>query len=123
MWVDGNDLIVATWGPMTNEATFEVSKKGTLLKVNRKTKEIQPIGEGKPIASFDGVVKYGDYYLATDWVGGRLLKISESGEVTELLTGFNQFADLGIDPENGIIMIPEMSKNRFIVLNLEAMTF
>lgn len=121
LWVDGNNLIVASWGPMSNEATFETSKKGTVLKVNRKTKVIQPIGEGKPIANFDGIVKYENYYLATDWTGGRLLKISKSGEVTEILTGFIQLADLGIDEKNGIIMMPEMSKNRFIILNTKGL--
>lgn len=118
LWVDGDKLIVATWGPMTNRATFETSRKGTLLKVDLKTKEIIPVGLGKPIANFDGVVKYGDYYYGTDWTGGRLLQISEEGDVKELLSGFSQFADLGIDPEKGMLMIPEMSKNRFITLNL-----
>lgn len=121
LWVDGNELIVATWGPMTNEATFETSRKGTLLKVNRKTKEITLVGAGKPIANLDGLVKYNNYYYVTDWTGGRLLKVSTSGEVTEVVTGFNQFADLGIDAEKGLILVPEMSKNRFIAVNLEAL--
>ncbi|RED98333.1 TIM barrel protein [Marinoscillum furvescens] len=118
--VDGNQLIVATWGPMTNEATFETSRKGTLKSINLKTKEINNIGKG-PIANFDGVIKFKKHYYATDWVGGRLLKITKSGAVTEVLTGFNQFADLGIDLERGIIVVPEMSKNRFIKLNLEGL--
>ncbi|MCA0957661.1 TIM barrel protein [Muricauda ruestringensis] len=118
LWVDGDDLIVATWGPMTNEATFETSRKGTLKTVNLKTKEILAVGKGLPIANFDGVVKYKDFYYATDWVGGRLLKISDTGNVSEVLTGFVQMADLGIDPEKGILLIPEMSKNRFIKVDL-----
>lgn len=120
LWVDGDDLIVATWGPMTNEASFETSRKGTLKTVNLKTKEIVAVGKGLPIANFDGVVKYKGFYYATDWVGGRLLKISETGNVNEVLTGFVQMADLGIDPERGILLIPEMSKNRFIKVDLES---
>ncbi|MFC4219506.1 TIM barrel protein [Flagellimonas marina] len=120
LWVDGDDLIVATWGPMTNEATFETSRKGTLKTVNLKTKEIVAVGKGLPIANFDGVVKYKGFYYATDWVGGRLLKISETGNVNEVLTGFVQMADLGIDPERGTLLIPEMSKNRFIKVDLES---
>ncbi len=119
LWIDGKDLIVATWGPMTNRATFETSRKGTLMKVNLKTKEIKPIGKGLPIANFDGVIKYNNFYYATDWTGGRLLKISKKGEVKEVLSGFSQLADLGINTNKGIIMIPEMSKNRFIFLNLK----
>ncbi|SOE23212.1 Sugar phosphate isomerase/epimerase [Spirosomataceae bacterium TFI 002] len=121
LWIDGGNLIVATWGPMTNRATFETSRKGTLMKINLKTKEINPIGKGLPIANFDGVVKYGKYYFATDWTGGRLLKIDEKGNVEEVISGFSQLADLGINKKKGILMIPEMSKNRFIFLNLNSL--
>jgi len=118
LWVDGNDLIVATWGPMTNRATFETSRKGTIKKIALKTREISSIGKG-PIANFDGIVKYGEYYYATDWTGGRLLKISKSGEFTEVITGYSQLADLGIDPESGCIGMPEMSSNRIFFMNLK----
>ena len=118
--VDGKNLIVATWGTITNPETFETSKKGTLLRVDLKSKEITPVGKGKPIANIDGVVKYGEHFYVTDWTGGRLLQVSEEGDVTEVVTGFNQFADLGIDPKRGIVVIPEMSKNRFIMVNLRA---
>lgn len=121
LWVDGEHLIVATWGKMTNRDTFETSRKGTLLKINLKTKEISTVGKGVPIANFDGVVKYRNFYYATDWTGGRLLQISEEGDVKEIITGFDQFSDLGIDVEKGIILIPEMSKNRFIMLNLNSL--
>ncbi|WP_418263627.1 hypothetical protein [Flavobacterium faecale] len=120
LWIDGKDIIVATWGPMTNRATFETSRKGTLMKVNLKTKAINPIGKGLPIANLDGVVKYGNFYYATDWTGGRLLKISKYGHVEEVISGFSQFADLGINLKKGVIMIPEMSKNRFILYNLKS---
>lgn len=36
--------------------------------------------------------------------------------MTELLTGFKQFADLGFDPKRQMFVIPEMSKDRVIVL-------
>ncbi|WP_139959701.1 TIM barrel protein [Flavicella sediminum] len=119
LWVDGRNLIIATWGPMTNRATFETSRKGTLMKINLKSKKIKPVGKGLPIANFDGIVKYGNYYYATDWTGGRLLKINKKGKVKQILSGFSQFADVGIDTNKGILMIPEMSKNRFIKVNLK----
>ena len=119
LWIDGKELIVATWGPMTNRATFETSRKGTLMTVNLKTKEVTPIGKGLPIANFDGVVKYNNFYYATDWTGGRLLKINKKGDVKEVLSGFSQLADLGINKDKGIIMMPEMSKNRFVFFNLK----
>jgi hypothetical protein len=104
---------------MTNLATFETSRKGTLLKIDRGSKALSTVGSGEAIANFDGIIKYKDYYYATDWTGGRLLRISESGAVKEVLTGFHQFADLGVDPQRGILKIPEMSKNRIITIHLE----
>ncbi|MBC3757270.1 hypothetical protein H7U19_02565 [Hyunsoonleella sp. SJ7] len=121
LWIDGQHLIVATWGPMTNRATFETSRKGTLMRIDLKTKEVKPIGKGLPIANFDGVIKYGKFYYATDWTGGRLLKIDEDGNTEEVISGFSQFADLGINAKKGIIMVPEMSKNRFIFFNLKSL--
>lgn len=121
LWVDGQQLIVATWGPMTDRTTFATSRKGTLKKVHLKTKAISNLGTGQPIANFDGVVRYGKHYYATDWTGGRLLQISKKGEVKEIVTGFSQFADLGLDADRGILLIPEMSKNRFIKVNLDGL--
>ncbi|GGZ16691.1 hypothetical protein GCM10007049_06330 [Echinicola pacifica] len=118
--ISEDELIVATWGPMTNLATFETSKKGSLLKINLKDKSIKPVGIGAPIANLDGVLLYDGHYYATDWTGGKLLKIDAKGNVEEIVTGFNQFADLGINPQSGEIMIPEMSKNRVIKVNIKA---
>lgn len=121
--VDGNDLIVATWGPMTNRETFETSRPGTIKKVNLRTRAITPLGDGKPIANFDGIVKLRNVYFATDWVGGRLLMISPSGKVTEVLRGFKQLADLGVRSDTGVLGMPEMSSNRLFLFNVNGMKF
>lgn len=118
LWVDGENLIIATWGPMTNRTTFETSRKGTLKKLNIKTKKLTNVGAGKPIANFDSVVKYGAFYYASDWVGGRLLQIDETGKVKVMLSGYSQFADFGIDSESGTLMMPEMSTNRVFTIQL-----
>ena len=120
IWVVEQELILATWGPMTNLTTFETSRKGTLKKIDLKSKKISAIGKG-PIANIDGVIQYKDDYYVTDWTGGRLLKISPLGVVTEIVTGFDQLADLGLDAATGMVMMPEMSKNRFIKVNLGAL--
>ena len=53
--------------------------------------------------------------------GGRLLKISQTGTVTMVLSGFWQLADLGVDPERGILALPVMSENRLILFNTRAL--
>lgn len=119
--VDGAYLVIATWGPMTDPKTFAVKHPGTVLKAELKTKRLTPLGKGQPIASFDGIVKVGKDYLATDWPNGRLLQISAAGDVREVLTGFHQLADLGYDPNNNTIALPVMSDNRLVFLRLDAL--
>lgn len=118
--VDGAQLVIATWGPMTDPATFAVEHPGTVLKADLESRVLTPVGTGEPIASFDGVVVVGDDYYATDWPGGRLLRISRDGQVREVLTGFYQLADLGYDPVANVIALPVMSDNRLILLRLDA---
>ncbi|MDD3518114.1 MAG: hypothetical protein PHQ14_07165 [Chromatiales bacterium] len=121
LWVDGEELIVATWGPMTDIVTFAAEHPGTLLKVNLKTKELRPLGEGRPIANFAGIVKVDDVYYATDWSGGQLLKLDPQGKATAVMRGFFQLADLGYSPAMRTLGLPVMRDNRFILLHLDAL--
>ena len=119
LWVSGQTLIVATWGPMTDIATFATKHPGTLLRVDLATKAITPVGKGAPIANFDGVISTGDEYYATDWTGGRLLRITLNGAVHTVLSGFEQLSDLGYSPENNQLGLTVMKDNRFILLTLD----
>ena len=119
LWISGQTLIVATWGPMTDIATFATKHPGTLLRIDIATKAISPVGKGDPIANFDGVVSVGDEYYATDWTGGRLLRIGSNGSVHTVLSGFEQLADLGYNADNKQLGLPVMKDNRFILLTLD----
>lgn len=119
--VDGEHLVIATWGPMTDPATFAVRHPGTLLRAHLVSKSLAAVGAGAPIASFDGIVVAGEGYFATDWPGGRLLRISRDGEVREVLGGFFQLADLGYSPETRTIALPVMSDDRLILLRLDSL--
>lgn len=120
LWVVGDSLVVASWGPMTDIKTFATRHPGTLLKVNLQSKAITPVGAGSPIANFDGVVRVDAHYYATDWTGGRLLRISDSGEVHTVISGFAQLADLGYDAKRNIIGMPVMSDSRFVLWRMAA---
>jgi hypothetical protein len=119
--VDGNNLIIATWGPMTDPSTFAVRHPGTVLKADLATRKLSAVGKGNPIASFDGIVAVDGQYFATDWPGGRLLRISAEGVVREVLTGFHQLADLGYNSDRKVFAMPVMSDNRLILLHLNAL--
>jgi hypothetical protein len=119
--VDGKHLIIATWGPIKNPSTLAVKYPGTLLKADIATGKLSSVGKGNPIASMDGVVAVGGEYFATDWLGGRLLRVSTEGEAQEVLAGVYQLADLGYNPDRKMIAIPVTGDNRLIFLHLDAL--
>ncbi|HEX9149454.1 MAG TPA: ATP/GTP-binding protein [Thermoanaerobaculia bacterium] len=106
--VDGDRLIVATWGPITDPITFATKTPGRLISVDLKTKQIAPLGEGKPIGNLDGIEKDGADYLVTDFMAGKIFRVSKSVAATVLKSGFAESADLGWDPGRRIIAVPEM---------------
>jgi sugar lactone lactonase YvrE len=105
--VDGDRLIVATWGVISDPITFATKTPGRLISVDLKTKEIAPLGSGKPIGNLDGIEKDGADYLVTDFTAGRIFRVSKSGAATVLKSGFAESADLGWDPGRRIIAVPE----------------
>jgi len=117
--VEGNRLVVAAWGIITDPATFGTKTPGHLLQVDLGTKEITPIGDGQPVGNLDGLEKDGADYLVTDWVAGKLLRISKSGTVTVLKDGFKNSADLGYDPARRLVAVPEMGGGKVQLLRLD----
>jgi hypothetical protein len=117
--VEGNRLIVASWGVITNSATFETKKPGRLIAVDLTSKEILPIGSGKPIGNLDGIERDGAGYLVTDFMAGKLFRVSSSGTATLLKGGFKNSADFGYDPSRNLIALPEMSGGTVQMLKLK----
>jgi len=117
--VEGNRLIVAAWGIITDPATFGTKTLGRLLQVDLKTKEITPMGDGKPVGNLDGLEKDGADYLVTDWIAGKFFRISKSGAVTVLKDGFKNSADIGYDPARRLVVLPEMGGGALQILRLD----
>ena len=117
--VEGNRLVVAAWGTITDPATFGTTTPGRLLTVDLKTKVIAQLGDGKPIGNLDGLEKDGADYLVTDFMAGKLLRVSKSGAATVLKDGFKDSADIGYDPGRKIIVVPEMGAGTVQVLHLD----
>ena len=111
--VKGKHLIVGAWGVMTDG--FNTKVPGHLLKISLRDKGINSIGDGRPVGNLDGVEAYRDNgYLITDWMAGKLVHITKSGEVTVLLTLEQGTADLAYIPDMDLILLPMMNKNKLI---------
>src|SRR5262245_48690985 len=106
--LEGGRLLVAAFGLVTDPETFATRAPGHLLQVDLKTKAIKPVGDGKPVGHLGGLEKDGDGYLVTDFLAGKLLRISKTGAVTVLQEGLETSADLGYDARTHRVAVPEL---------------
>ena len=108
LYVDGKTLVVGAWGVITDPATFGTEVKGRVKLIDLETKTVTDVGD-KPTANIDGIVKFGDDYIVTDWAAGELVRISAEGSATVLKSGYSNCADIGFDADRKTIAIPEMT--------------
>ncbi len=116
--IEGDRLIVAAWGPMDNSAA---TVRGFMLAVSLKDKTITPLGDTAPIGHLDGLepARDGAYYV-TDWMAGKLFRIAADGKATVLLPDLGQgAADIGIIPDQNLVLIPRMKDNKLTAFKFE----
>ena len=109
----GDDIILGSWGKMTDGFATEVP--GHLKRISIKDKTIESIGDGSSVGNLDGVEidNDGDFYV-TDWMTGKLLHIEHSGEVSVLLDLPQGSADHEFIMRKSLILIPLMKDNKLL---------
>jgi sugar lactone lactonase YvrE len=114
--VEGNQLIVGSWGVMTDGFATDVA--GHLKSIDLKTKNISSLGNQSPAGNLDGVEAdgYGNYYV-TDWLNGKLLHIEPSGKSTILLVLGQGSADHTVVDD--LIVIPMMLDNTIMTFKVK----
>lgn len=90
MVVEEDRLLISTFGvSVYNQDWIEGKppiRKGNIVTVDRETKEVGFLGEGKPIAHSDGFKPDGKGgYLLTDYIESSLLHVDQEGNATQLL--------------------------------------
>ena len=110
-------LVVGAWGVMTEG--FATDTPGHLKTVSLADKSLSSLGSGDPIGNLDGVeADVFGRYLATDWMAGKLYRISSGGEAT-LLLGLDQgSADLEFLPVENLVVIPMMIEGQVVAYKL-----
>ena len=113
LYMNEDRLIVVTWGKDVNRRTFETSEYGTVLAVDLQTKKVSAFSDrvGK-IGNLEGITQSDtlDYYI-TDWMNGKLLKVSDQG-VETVLVGLKNPTDPDYSKELNVVAFPEHSANR-----------
>jgi len=114
--VEGNQIIVGSWGVMTDGFATDVA--GHLKSIDLKTKKISSLGNQSPAGNLDGVEAdgKGNYYV-TDWLNGKLLHIEPSGKSTTLLVLGQGSADHTVVDD--LIVIPMMLDNTIMTFKVK----
>ena len=113
LFVQGDELIVGSWGVMTNG--FDTEVPGHLKTVSLSNQAINTLGSGQPVGNLDGVEPdgQGNFYV-TDWISGGLMLIDRQGSATQLLPLAKGSADHEVVEDSNLIIIPMMLDHKLL---------
>lgn len=115
--VIGSDLYVASWG--IPAADWSTKVPGHIFKISIQTKEKKFVTKA-PLGNLDGLeVDQKGNFLVSDWMAGKVFRVSPAGDVTELFNGMKGSADIGFDVKSQKLFIPRMNENLITVYDLK----
>ena len=107
--VDGNRLIVGGWGKPKPDFSTEVP--GHLFALDLGTKQ-KTLITPKPLANIDGIERDGrGGYIVSDYLAGKILQVSATGEARELRQFMPGAADIAFIPAGNVLIVPHMNEN------------
>jgi phage tail protein X len=119
--VDGQTLWIAAWG-LTSDLKFTTKTPGVLMStdLSHTRASTKPVVLTKePFAHLDGLEKMenGDF-LTSDWVAGKVYRVSKSGVIKLLMEDEQGVADIGYIPKSGILLVPQMNRSELLAFKL-----
>lgn len=120
LWVEGNDLYVASWGKHPKE-DFTTETSGVLKKISLKTKAIKTIGSaGKPWMNMDGIARYDKkHWLISDFIKGEIYLTDNQGQVKKTITSKKGSADLYYIAAKHWLVVPLFLDNQVVAYQLD----
>jgi len=116
--VDGNRLVVGSWGKP--EADFSTKVPGRLYSLDLGTKQ-KTLITPKPFGNIDGLESDGrGGYLVSDYLKGKILRVSASGESTDVRQFMPGAADIGFVPSINAVLVPHMNENKVAAYDISA---
>ncbi len=108
--VEGNRLVVGGWGKP--EADFTTKVPGRLYALDLTTKE-KTLITPEPFANIDGLESDGQGgYVVSDYIAGRILLVSKTGESRQVGQYMPGTADIGMMPAINTVIVPHMNENK-----------
>lgn len=114
--VDGNRLVVGGWGKPKPD--FSTDVPGHLFALDLQTRQ-KTLITPKPFANIDGLERDGrGGYIVSDFVAGKVMQVSATGEVRELRSFMPGTADIAFVPGANVLIIPHMNENAVAAYDL-----
>ncbi len=114
--IQGDRLIVAAWGLITDPNTFGASTPGNVYALDLKTKAKTLITK-VPLGNLDGLeATAAGGFLVSDFVTGKVYRVGRTGEATQIFEGAKNAADIGLSGKT--LYIPDMGGNQVIAVSL-----
>lgn len=114
--VDGGRLIVGSWG--RPEADFTTKVPGRLFALDLTSKQ-KTLITPKPFANIDGLESDGrGGYIISDYLAGKIYRVSATGETQELRSFMPGAADIGFAAATNILLVPHMNENKVAAYDL-----
>ncbi len=118
LWIDGSDLLVASWGRITNAPSLQTSGPGRLQRIDLKTRRLRAFDTPPPTGRLGGVVRSLEGLVVTDAEAGRVLLWAPDGNITTVRGTLKECGMPGINPEQGLLAVPEAAANDVVFVPL-----
>lgn len=112
-------LIVAGWGSQP-KADFTTDVPGHLFALDLKT-QTKTLITPKPVGNLDGVESDGrGGYVVSDYIAGKLIRVSSTGESREIGRFTAGTADIGAISDANLVVVPHMNDNKVAAYDIAA---
>ncbi len=115
--LDGDTLYVASWGVVTNPETFETDIPGSLLAVNLSDQSIDKVTQ--PTGNLDGLIRFEDDFIVSDWISGKISLITSDGEVSILKSLELGTADINYLEKENVLLVPQMMEGKLTAFTIK----
>ena len=114
--IEGDQLIVASWGKPNPDFSTEVPGRLYSLDLNSKKKSLITTG---PFGNLDGLEAVAEgRYLVSDWMAGKVFYVTREGRSRQILQLPKGAADIGYLPGRRLLVVPQMLENKVTAYEL-----
>lgn len=111
LFVDGDQLLVAGWGNITDPVTFDTDVPGNFYALNLNSAQKQPITTS-PLGNLDGIEQDAQgNFIVSDYTAGTISVINPlDGQPYLWVSDLESSADISFLPE-GLVVVPSLTAN------------